>query len=166
MIATFYSLVIDRALRELRRTLPEFAGLKPGDRVLDVCCGTGDQAIRLAEQGIEVHGIDLNGSMLATAESHKRRAGLDNVSFGQADASALLFPNRSFDYATTSLALHEKPREVQLQVLEEMRRVVKKGGGLILADFAVPPLWYIRLVEGLVGGEHYACFKAYTAAGG
>ena len=166
MIASLYSLVIDRALRELRHTIPEFAGFKPGDRVLDVCCGTGDQAIRLAGLGLDVRGIDLDEHMIATAEGKKRRAGLDNVSFQQADAAALLFRNRTFDYALTSLALHEKPREIQLQILEEMRRVVKKGGGLILADFSVPAKGRIRLVESMVGGEHYRCFREYQKAGG
>lgn len=166
MIATFYSLFIDRALKELRQTIPAFAGMHRGQKVLDVCCGTGDQAIRLAGQGLEVHGIDLDDRMIAVAEAKKRRSGQEHINFQTGDASTLLFRNRSFDYATISLALHEKPREIQLQVIEEMRRVVKKGGALVLADFGVPARWFIRILEGLVGGEHYACFKAYQAAGG
>lgn len=166
MIAHFYSLFIDRALKELRQTMPEFAGMQSGQKVLDVCCGTGDQALRFAVQGLEVHGIDLDERMVAVAEAKKRRTGYKNIQFQTADASTLLFKSRSFDYATISLALHEKPLEIQLQVVEEMRRVVKKGGVLILADFGVPAKWFIRLVEGLVGGEHYSCFKAYQAAGG
>lgn len=166
MIANFYSRFIDRALKELRQTIPEFAGMQPGQKVLDVCCGTGDQAIRLAGLGLEVQGIDLDERMIAVAQAKKRRAGEEHVRFQIGDASTLLFKNRTFDYATISLALHEKPLEIQLQVVEEMRRVVKKGGVMVLADFGVPAKWFIRILEGMVGGEHYACFKNYQAAGG
>ncbi|MGI2336261.1 MAG: class I SAM-dependent methyltransferase [Dehalogenimonas sp.] len=166
MIANFYSLFIDRALKELRKTIPEFAGMQPGQKVLDVCCGTGDQAIRLAGLGLEVQGIDLDERMIAVAQSKKRRAVQEHVRFQIGDAATLLFKNRTFDYATISLALHEKPLEIQLQVVEEMRRVVKKGGVMVLADFGVPAKWFIRILEGMVGGEHYTCFKNYQAAGG
>ncbi|MDV2988714.1 MAG: methyltransferase domain-containing protein [Dehalogenimonas sp.] len=166
MMARFYSLFIDRALKDLRKGIPEFAGMQPGEKVLDVCCGTGDQAMHIAGLGLEVYGIDLDERMIAVAEANKRRTRRENISFQTADAAALLFKSRSFDYATISLALHEKPPEIQLQVIEEMRRVVKKGGVLVLADFGVPAKWFIRLLEGLVGGDHYACFKAYQAAGG
>ncbi|TFG44931.1 MAG: methyltransferase domain-containing protein [Dehalococcoidia bacterium] len=146
--------------------MPEFAGMQPGQKVLDVCCGTGDQAVHYARLGLDACGIDLDERMIAVAEGKKRRHGRDNICFQTADAAALLFRNRSFDYATVSLALHEKPLEIQLQVIEEMQRVVKKGGVLILADFGVPAKWFIRLIEGMVGGDHYVCFKSYQAGGG
>lgn len=146
--------------------MPEFAGMKPGQKVLDVCCGTGDQAVHYAELGLESYGIDLDERMIAAAEGRKTDSGRGNIQFQKADAAALLFRNRYFDYATISLALHEKPWEVQQQVVEEMRRVTKRGGSIVLADFSVPAGRVIRLVEGMVGGEHYTCFKAYQAAGG
>lgn len=166
MIANFYSLFIDRALRRLRQNMPEFAGMQPGQKVLDVCCGTGDQAVHYARLGLDACGIDLDERMIAVAEGRKQRHGHDNIRFQTADATALPFKNRSFDYATISLALHEKPLEIQLQVVEEMQRVVKKGGVLILADFGVPAKWFIRLIEGMVGGDHYAYFKAYQSGDG
>ena len=166
MTANFYSIFIDRTLRQLRRGLPEFAGLRPKDRVLDVCCGTGDQAVHFARLGIDAWGIDLDPEMIAVAQSKRKRYGKDNLQFQLADATALPFGDGFFDGATISLALHEKPLETQEKVVREMRRGVKTGGTLILADFSVPARRLFRFIESLVGGEHYACFKAYQAGGG
>jgi ubiquinone/menaquinone biosynthesis C-methylase UbiE len=157
---------IDRALRQLRKAIPELAGMKAGKKVLDVCCGTGDQAIRYAQRGLDTQGIDLDPKMISVALSKKKKYGKDNLDFQVADATDLPFEDSAFDYATVSLALHEKPWEVQQKVIAEMRRVTRKGGALVLADFGVPAGRFIRLVEGLVGGEHYACFKTYQTNGG
>lgn len=166
MISSFYSVFIDRAMRQLRRAIPEFAGMKTGEQALDVCCGTGDQAEHYAKRGLNTWGIDLDEKMIAVADSRKKNYGKDDLNFRVADAAALPFDNGIFDYTTISLALHEKPLALQRQVVAEMRRVTKKGGAVVLADFGVPPGWFIRLIEWLVGGEHYACFKSYQASGG
>jgi ubiquinone/menaquinone biosynthesis C-methylase UbiE len=166
LITSFYSLVIDRALRQLRRSLPEFSGMKHGDKVLDVCSGTGDQATKLAKLGIEAYGIDLDPKMIKIAEGKIKKYGKGNLHFQLADATALPFGDNFFDFATISLALHEKPPEVQQRVIAEMRRVVKKGGSLVLADYSVPAKRLYRFAEMLVGGEHYGCFKIYQASRG
>ena len=166
MITSFYSLVIDRVLKNLRRQLPEFGGMRAGDKVLDVCCGTGDQATQLAQRGIETYGIDLDPKMIAVAEGKRDKYGKDNLHFQIADATALPFEDRYFDFATISLALHEKSLETQQKVIAEMRRVVRPGGSLVLADYPVPARRFYRFAEMLVGGEHYACFKGTQANGG
>ena len=166
MMPSFYAIVVDRALRQLRHATPEFVGMRPGDRVLDVCCGTGDQAVHYARLGIDAWGIDLDPKMIAVAETRRKRYGKANLHFQTADAAALPFEDSFFDHATVSLALHEKPLELQRRVVGEMRRVVKRGGAIVLADFPVSAGRFIRLIESLVGGEHYACFKAYQAGGG
>ncbi len=166
MSTNFYSIFIDRALRRLRRAVPELAGMKASERALDVCCGTGDQAIYYARLGLDAWGIDLDPKMIEVAESKRKRYGYDNLHFQLADAAALPFKDGTFDHATISLALHEKPIELQQQVTREMRRVVKKGGSIVLADFSVPARRLFRFIESLVGGEHYACFKGYQASGG
>lgn len=166
MIVSFYSLVIDRALRQLRHAVPEFGEMKPGDKVLDVCCGTGDQATYLARSGIDAYGIDLDPKMIAVAERKRKKYGKENLYFQLADATALPFTDGLFDFSTISLALHEKSLETQQKVMAEMRRVTKKGGSLILADYPVPARRIYRFAEKLVGGEHYACFKATQGFGG
>jgi len=162
----FYAVFVDRALRGLRHIIPEFAGIRPWQRVLDVCCGTGDQAVHLARKGVEAFGIDLDPVMIGVAEARKKRYGKDNLHFEIADATALPFQDSFFDCAIISLALHEKPFEVEMKVVDEMRRVVKRGGSLVLADFPAPAGRFIRFIERLVGGEHYACFKSYQTGGG
>jgi ubiquinone/menaquinone biosynthesis C-methylase UbiE len=165
-MAFFYATVIDRALKGVRQAILELAGMKPGQSVLDVCCGTGDQAERFARLGLEAYGIDLDPAMVDEAEKRTRRYGKPNLHLQGADATALPFDDGFFDYATISMALHEKPLETQKRVVAEMRRVTKKGGKLILADFNVPARLLFSLVEMMVGGEHYANFRAYQASGG
>jgi ubiquinone/menaquinone biosynthesis C-methylase UbiE len=166
LMARFYSIFIDRALASLRKTIPEFSGIKPGDKVLDVCCGTGDQATWLAKTGIDSYGIDLDPKMIAVAEGKRKKWGKDNLHFQFADATALPFEDGFFDFTTISLALHEKSLETQKKVMEEMRRVTKKGGALVLADYPVPAKRFYKFAETLVGGDHYDCFKATQANGG
>ncbi|APV43403.1 Methyltransferase domain-containing protein [Dehalogenimonas formicexedens] len=140
--------------------------MKRGERVLDVCCGTGDQATYLAGLGMDAYGIDLDPKMIAIAERKRKKYGKENLHFQLADATALPFEDAFFDSSTISLALHEKPFETQKKVISEMRRVTKNGGMIILADYPVPAGRLYRFAEMLVGGEHYACFKASQSLGG
>jgi ubiquinone/menaquinone biosynthesis C-methylase UbiE len=140
--------------------------MKAGQRALDVCCGTGDQAVHYARLGVDTWGIDLDPKMIAVADGRRKRYGKDNLHFQVADAAELPFEDGFFDHATVSLALHEKPFKLQQKVIAEMRRVVRKGGSVVLADYSVPARRFFRFIESLVGGEHYANFKAYQASGG
>ena len=58
MCASFYVTLIDPLLRDIRLFVPGFAGMKAGDRVLDVCCGTGDQVLHCAAGGIKAKAAD------------------------------------------------------------------------------------------------------------
>ena len=138
MFSFIYSTVIDPLLQDIRIYASEFSGMKAGDRVLDVCCGTGDQVIHYAKRGILATGIDLNPGMIKLAEQSKRKQGLGNVSFQIADALNLPFENNFFDYASISLALHEVERTAGDRIISEMKRVVRKEGALIFIDFQVP----------------------------
>ena len=145
--------------------------MKAGDRVLDVCCGTGDQAIHYGKRGIIATGIDLSPSMIELAERNKRKHSLSNVSFQIADAVDLPFNNNLFDYASISFALHEKERTVRDRIIAEMKRVVKKERALIFIDFQVPLprnlyAYLAKAIEFIVGGEHHRYFKDYIEQGG
>ena len=166
-----YSTIIDPLLRGVRLRLIEFCGMKAGDRVLDVCCGTGDQAFQYAKAGIITTGIDLDPNMLKLARKDKRNRGLKGVSFQRADACYLPFKDNSFDYASISFALHEKERAARDKIIAEMKRVVKRGGALLFLDFQVPlprkPISYlVRAIEFFAGREHHRCFKDYLVQGG
>ena len=166
-----YSTLVDPLLRGIRLYVVKFSGMKAGDRVLDVCCGTGDQAFYYAEAGMVASGIDLDPHMLKLARKDKRKQALRNVSFQLADARNLPFKDNSFDYASISLALHEKDRNVRDRVISEMKRVVKKGGALIFIDFQVPLpknlfACFVRSIEFVAGREHHRHFKDYIEQGG
>ncbi len=166
-----YSNVIDPLLKNIRVRIVKFAGIKTGDKVLDVCCATGDQVFHYARAGAIATGIDSNPRMIEIALKSQKRYGLSSASFQIADATNLPFEDSMFDMASISLGLHEVEREVRDKVISEMKRVVKKDGSLIFADFKVPlpsrrSSFLIRTVEYLAGNKHYENFRSYLQEGG
>jgi SAM-dependent methyltransferase len=114
----------------------EAAKLKPGDRVLDVACGTGvvaREALRQLGPGAAVTGVDANEAMLEVARRLEPR-----IDWRQAPAEKLPFPDASFDVVTCQFGLMFFPDRVA--ALREMWRVLKSGGYLSLAVWdAVEP---------------------------
>ncbi|KPK20239.1 MAG: hypothetical protein AMJ70_08355 [Dehalococcoidia bacterium SG8_51_3] len=166
-----YSTLIDPLLRGVRLYTIYFSRMKAGDRVLDVCCGTGDQTFYYAKAGFISVGVDLDPNMLKLAGKDKRRKDSGNLSFYRADARNLPFKDNSFDCASISFALHEKERGARDEIISEMKRVVRKGGALLFLDFQVPlprkPVPCLaRIIEFFAGGDHHRCFKDYLAQGG
>jgi len=166
-----YETLVDPLLRNLRKFTPEFSHMKAGDKVIDVCCGTGAQVLEYGRHGIIATGIDSSQDMLKIATRNRMRQKAVNVSFQLADATNLPFPDGYFDYATVSLGLHDKEKPIRYQIIFEMKRVVKQNGALILVDFQVPlPMnaWavFARVIEFLASGSHYRGFKDYLANGG
>lgn len=166
-----YENLVDPLLRDLRKFTPEFSGMKAGDRVIDVCCGTGAQVLEYGRRGFIAAGIDISPGMLKIATRNMRKMKAVNVSFQLASAVALPFPNGCFDYASISFGLHDKEKLIRYQTISEMKRVIKQDGALILIDFQVPlpgNVWGMlaRAIEYLVGGSHYQGLKDYLASGG
>ena len=145
--------------------------MKSGDRVLDVCCGTGDQVFYYAKSNIIATGIDLDSNMIKVAKRNKKKLGLNNVLFQIADAQKMPFESDSFDYASISFGLHEKERKVRDNIISEMKRVVKKEGSLIFIDYQAPlhkNLYscFIKIIEYFAGRDHFKHFKDYFKQGG
>ena len=142
--AVLYDAIVWFALRgrerRFRRRLLDLAGLRPGEFMLDVGCGTGTLAI-LAKQVVglsgEVCGVDASPEMIARARSKAARAGV-GVRFENAAAQALPFVDSSFDLAFGTLMLHHLGRAARRDLASELRRVVKPGGRVLLVDFARP----------------------------
>ena len=123
---------------------------------LDICCGTGEQAIAFARQGACAFGIDISPDMIEIAERKRLRQGLTNVAFQTADAQDLPFQSSHFDCVSISLALHEIEGPVRHRIIAEMTRVLKIDGVLVFNDFQTPlpdGLFssFIRTVEFLAG---------------
>lgn len=104
--------------------------------MLEIGCGTGNLAI-LAKRlypAAEVIGTDPDLKALVRARRKAGRAGLQ-LEFEPAYAEALPFPDASFDRVLSALMLHHLPKGVKVPALREVRRVLKPGGSLHLADF-------------------------------
>ena len=124
----------ERALRERMLAL---AGLRAGELVLDVGCGTGTLAIaarRAVGAGGTVCGIDPSPEMIARAEAKARRASAP-IDFRVAVIEALPYPDAHFDVVLSTLMLHHLPRDVRERGAREMRRVLKPGGRVLAVDF-------------------------------
>jgi ubiquinone/menaquinone biosynthesis C-methylase UbiE len=110
----------------------ELLGDVAGKDVLDAACGTGRYAIRLAQAGARVSGVDVSEEMLALAK-RKRDALGPAIDLRRGDVRGLPFPDSSFDLVLCALALCHVP-ELE-QAIRELARVVRPGGRLIITDF-------------------------------
>lgn len=119
---------------DLTRRTAEIAGLKPGMRVLDVSSGRGTQAIFYAENyNVQVTGIDISEKMIRSAKDTAQKSGnTDRVSFQLGDSQALPFSDNYFDVVINECAVGI-PDDSQ-QVLNEMVRVVKPGGSVVIHE--------------------------------
>lgn len=121
-----------------KKHLVALAKVQPGERVLDLASGTGDVALMVAPQAApaEVIGSDINGDMLAVAES-KRPPDLKNLRWAEGDATRLPFPDHSFEVVICAYAGRGFPSWDA--VLSEVHRVLVPGGRFLNLDFARPP---------------------------
>lgn len=107
------------------------AHLRPGDEVLDIAAGTGDQsraAARLVAPGGSVLATDISPEMLEIAARQTREEGVRNVTFRAMDAEQLDLPDNRYDAAISRLGLMLIPQ--RHRALAEIRRVLKPGGRL------------------------------------
>lgn len=104
----------------------------PDERVLDVACGPGFLTMAFGRRCKEVIGLDATDAMLSMARSEAEKRGMGNVRFERGIATELPFPPASFDIVSCRAAFHHFPAPEL--VLAEMRRVVKTGGKILIAD--------------------------------
>jgi ubiquinone/menaquinone biosynthesis C-methylase UbiE len=138
--------------RSAYRTLVRASRVRPGQRVLDVGCGTGYFARLLAEAvGATGHvdGIDAAPEMVEYAQRRARHS--PECLFQVGTAELLPFPADHFDAVVSSLFIHHLPEPLQSVAIGEMQRVLKPGGTLLLADFRVPRGTGWRMIARLTG---------------
>ncbi len=110
----------------------ERLNLKPGTRVLDVACGTGNLAIPAARGGAVVTGVDIAPNLVEQAREHAKAEGL-NVQFDEGDAEALPYEDASFDAVVTMFGAMFAPRPEL--VASELKRVCRPGGTIAMANW-------------------------------
>ena len=147
------------------RRLTVAAAVRPGDRVLDVCCGTGDLAVEASRAGGEVTGLDFSPRMLERA-----RRKLHSVTWVEGDALELPFADASFDAATVGFGVRNLS-DLE-RGLQELRRVLRRGGRVAVLEITRPKgplrhfyaLWFDRIVpllgKVLPGGAAYTYLPA------
>ena len=131
-----------------------------GQKVLDVCCGTADYTILLAQKvgsRGKVYGLDFSTNMLAIGREKVAELKLKNVELVQGNAMEIPYPDNSFDVTTISFGLRNVPD--YLQVLKEMCRVTKPGGKVACLETSQPTIpvysqiyyFYFRHIMPLLG---------------
>jgi demethylmenaquinone methyltransferase / 2-methoxy-6-polyprenyl-1,4-benzoquinol methylase len=147
------------------RRIAASAAVKPGDRVLDACCGTGDLALADEQAGGKVTGVDFSERMLARAREKSQ-----SVDWVLGDVTALPFPEGSFDAVTVGFGIRNVP---DLEAgLAELARVLRPGGRLACLEITRPDgilkpffrLWFDGVVpllgKALPGGRAYTYLPA------
>src|SRR5215212_2848902 len=133
-LTRFYDPVVATTTRErtFKARLLDQLDPQPGQRILDLACGTGTFALSIAEREPEatVVGVDGDPEMLARA-----RAKAPAIQFDEALAQELPYEDASFDAVVTSLFLHHLTRDLKEAALREVARVLRPGGQLHVADW-------------------------------
>ena len=129
--------------------LIKFAQVAPGQRVLDVGCGTGVVAVTAACRGAKVSGLDLTPVLLERARKNASIAGVD-VEFIEGDVEALPYPDASFDVVLSQFGHIFAPRPAV--AIREMLRVLKSGGRIAFSTW--PPEHFT--------GRMFACIAYHS----
>jgi len=165
--AKYYDKFLHLFVWRIRKKILQIVIFNKYKTILDVCCGTGNQLKLLKKHGIEGSGVDLSKAMLEIAES-----GNIKINCYEQDAENINFSNESFDMTMTTFALHEKSNSSAKKILNEMIRLTKINGHLIIVDFSIDDKTSflsrkgINFIESRTGSDHYKHYKEYVADNG
>lgn len=145
--------------------------VKKNSKALDVCCGTGDWSLALAEAvgtNGEVIGLDFSKNMLSVAEKKKQESKLNQLNLIHGNAMELPFDDNSFEYVTIGFGLRNVPD--YKTVIGELFRVVKPGGKVVCLETSQPTLigyrqlyyFYFRFIMPLFGKLFAKSYNEYA----
>lgn len=134
--------------KTFKRDLRLQADVQPGERVLDLACGTATLtvAIKNEQPAAEVHGLDGDEQILTKARQKADKAGAE-INFTRAFSTEMPYPDEFFDCIVTSLFFHHLTRENKKKTLLEILRVLKPGGRLHVADWGKPAGFLMKLAQ-------------------
>jgi len=112
--------------------LEEWLRPRPGLKVLELPAGTGRVAVPLAKRGATVIGGDISENMLRVAIDKKQREGASSAHFAQVNGLGLPFADETFDAVTSFKFFHLVPDHLKRTFIEEMARVTKVGGKVVI----------------------------------
>jgi SAM-dependent methyltransferase len=140
-LTRIYDPVVALTSREqgFKRRLLEHARIKDGESVLDLACGTGTLAIAIkrARPMAKVSCLDADRAILAQARWKAKEAGV-GIDFQRGLAHDLPYDARSFDVVVSTLFFHHLTDEAKADAAEEIRRVLRLGGRVLIADWGRP----------------------------
>jgi len=134
-----------------RKKMIKPISFKPGEKILEMCCGTGGATVFIAEKAnndCEIIGMDLSSGQLKHAQKRKYCC---KTSFIEGDVTITGFHENSFDKVFITHAIHEMSREARLKTLREAKRVLKNDGEIIILELDNPPNLFLRLLAGAWG---------------
>lgn len=150
ILTPLYDAAIATLTREAvwRSAMIRAAGLKAGERILDVGCGTGSLAVRLAQEapGAEVVGIDPDPDVLRRARQKAERRGVGALFHQGFLNPAFLESQAPFDIITSSLVLHQVPLDGKADILAMIRRGLGHGGRVCIADYGLQRTQLMRFL--------------------
>ena len=140
-LTSVYDPVIRVTTRErlFKRRLVEQASPQPGQRILDLGCGTGTLALLVKEHqpAADVAGLDADPEMLDQARSKAERAGVE-LRLDEGFSTELPYADRSFDRVLSTLFFHHLDLDSKRRTAREIGRVLRGGGELHVADWGRP----------------------------
>ena len=169
--ARWYDTFVGPVTNDLRAIGLRMFPTKEGVLVLDVGCGTGTLLDLYQQTGCRVFGIDASPAMLEVARGKLGH----NADLRLGAATRMPYANGRFDLVTIVLALHEMPASDRSAVLNEVKRVMKNDGRILLIDYHPGPIrfpegWLAKTVitffEVTAGGEHLRNYRDFLARDG
>jgi ubiquinone/menaquinone biosynthesis C-methylase UbiE len=148
-LTPFYDFIQKYIVKDIRykALLIEQANIQPGQRVLDLGCGTGTLAImaKQAQPTAEVAGLDADPDMLKVARYKSAQLNVP-IQFDIGFTNELPYPDESFDRVLSSIMIHHLKTPDKWQTAREVYRVLKPGGRLHIIDFGRPVTSYGKIL--------------------
>jgi len=168
--APIYDLLFSRGLSSIRRNICTFLKHEKATKILDLCCGTGEQLRLLNDNNMLLTGVDMSPAMLAEASQKSP----SSIQYIETDAANIPLPDNEYDGIIISLALHEKSTAQHEAIFSEACRLLKHNGLMIIADYCTPTTGFASQVVGKIlipgieraaGLAHYHNYKNWISRG-